>query len=161
MDCSPPDSSVHGDYPGKCTDVGCHALLQGIFPSQGLNPGLLHGRQILYCLSLQGSHKICFWVVSNPGPFVCEVTDVKAEAPVLWPPDAKSLLIGKDPDAGKDRRQEEKGTIEDEMGGWHHWLSGHEFEQAPREGKGQGILMCCSPWGRKESDATEQLNNKV
>ena len=82
-----------------------------------------------------------------------------AEAPILWPPDAKSQLIGKDPDAGKDWRQEEKGATEDEMVGWHHWLNGHEFEKAPGNGKGQGSLVCCSPWGRKESDMMEQLNN--
>ena len=66
--------------------------------------------------------------------------------------------LGKDPDAGKDRRQEEKGTTEDEMVGWHHRLDGHEFEQAPGDGEGQGSLVCCSPWGCKESDttATEQ-----
>ena len=65
---------------------------------------------------------------------------------------------GKDPHAGKDRRQEEKGTTEDEMVGWHHQLSGHEFERALKIGDGQGGLVCCSPWGRKESDMTEQLN---
>ena len=74
------------------------------------------------------------------------------------PPDAKSWLIGKDPDAGKDWRREEKGTTEDEMAGWHHWLDGHEFEQAPGVGDGQGSLVCCSPWGGKESDTTEWLN---
>ena len=85
-------------------------------------------------------------------------TDVEAETPILWPPDAKSWLIGKDPDAGKDWRLEEKGTTEDEMVGWHHWLNGHEFEQTPGVGDGQGGLACCSPWGRKESDVTERLN---
>ena len=69
-----------------------------------------------------------------------------AEAPILWSPDAKSLLIGEDPDAGKDRRQEEKGTTEDKMVGWHHRLHGHEFEQASANGEGQGNLMFCSPW---------------
>ena len=87
-------------------------------------------------------------------------TDVEAETLILWPPDAKSRFIRKDPDAGKDWRQEEKGKIEDEMVGWHHWLNGHEFEQAPGDGEGQGSLLCCSPWGRKESDMTEWLNNK-
>ena len=77
--------------------------------------------------------------------------DAEAEAPILWTPDANSQLIGKDPDAGKHRRQEEKGMREDEMVGWHHWLNGHEFEQAPGVGDGQGSLLCCSPWGRKES----------
>ena len=77
-----------------------------------------------------------------------------------WPPDTKSQLIGKDLDAGKDWRQKEKGTKEEEMVEWHHQLNGHEFEQAPGDGEGQGSLVCCSPWGRKESDTTEQLNNK-
>ena len=85
-------------------------------------------------------------------------TDAEAEAPMLWPPDVKNWLIGKDADAGKDWRQEEKGTTEDEMVGWHHWVSGHEFEQAPGDSEGQGSLACCSPWGCKESD-TEWLNN--
>ena len=85
-------------------------------------------------------------------------TDAEAEAPILWPPDVKSWLIGKDPDVGKDWRQEEKGTTEDEMVGWHHRLDGHEFEQAPGVGDGQGSLVCCSPWDCKESDTTERLN---
>ena len=85
-------------------------------------------------------------------------TDVEAETPILWPPDAKSWLIGKDPDAGKDWRQEEKGTTEDEMVGWHHWLNEHEFEYTPGVGDGQGGLVCCGPWGREESDMTEWLN---
>ena len=80
-----------------------------------------------------------------------------AEAPILWPPDAKNWLLGKDPDAGKDWRQE-KGMTEDEMIGWHHWFDGHEFEEALRVGDGQGSLACCSPWGHKESDTTEWLN---
>ena len=82
-----------------------------------------------------------------------------AETPILWPPDAKSQLIGKDPDDEKDWRQEEKGTTLDEMAGWHHQLHGHEFEQALGDGEGQGSLACCSPWGHKESDMTEWLNN--
>ena len=73
---------------------------------------------------------------------------------------AKSWLIRKDPDAGKDRRQAEKGMTEDEMVGWHHWLNEHEFEQASGVGDGQGRLGCCSPWDHKESDMTEQLNWK-
>ena len=86
-------------------------------------------------------------------------TDAEAEAPVLWPPDANSQLIGKDPDASKDWRQEEKGTTEDKVVGWHHEFNGHEFEQTLRDCEGQGSLVCCSPWGQKESDMTEQLNN--
>ena len=84
--------------------------------------------------------------------------DAKAEAPVLWPPHVKSWLIGKDSDAGRDWGQEEKGTTEDEMAGWHHWLDGREFEWTPGDGDGQGGLVCCSSWGRKESDTTEWLN---
>ena len=86
-------------------------------------------------------------------------SDVEAEAPILWPPDLKNWLIGKNPDAGKDWKQEEKGTTEDEIIAWHHQLDGHEFEQAQGVGNGQGSLMCCSPWGRKELDMTEQLNS--
>ena len=85
-------------------------------------------------------------------------TDVEAETPILWSPDVKNWLIWKDPDAGKDWRQEEKGITEDEMVGWHHWLDGHEFGQTPGVGDGQGSLACCNPWGRKESDTTEWLN---
>ena len=85
-------------------------------------------------------------------------TDAEAETPVLWPPDAKNWFLRKDSDAGKDWRQEEKGTTEDEMVGWHHWLNGHESEQAPGVGDGQGGLAWCSPWGHKESDMSERLN---
>ena len=81
-----------------------------------------------------------------------------AETPILWPPDEKNWLIGKDPDAGKDWRQEEKGTTEGKMVGWQQQLDGHEFEQASGVGDGQGSLAYCSPWGCKESDTTEQLN---
>ena len=80
-------------------------------------------------------------------------TDVEAETPILWPPDAKNRLIRKDPDAGKDGRLEEKGTTEDEMAG--SGLNGHESEQTPGDGEGQGGLTCCSPWGQRESDMTE------
>ena len=85
-------------------------------------------------------------------------TDVEGATPIFWPPDVKNWLIGKDPDAGKDWRWEEKGTTEDEMVGWHHQLDRHEFEQALEVGDGQGNLACCSPWGRKELDTTERLN---
>ena len=82
----------------------------------------------------------------------------EAEAPILWPPAVKGWLIRKDPDAGKNWRQEEKGTTEDEVVGWHHWLDGHEFEQGLGISDGQGSLACCSLWGHKESDTTEWLN---
>ena len=84
--------------------------------------------------------------------------DAKAEALVLWPPHVNSWLIGKDSDAGRDWGQEEKGTTEDEMAGWHHWLNGHEFGWTPGVGDGQGGLGCCNSWGRRESDMTERLN---
>ena len=85
-------------------------------------------------------------------------TDVEAETPILWLPEAKNWLIGKDPDAGKDWRQEKKGTTEDEMVGWHYQLDEHEFEQALRVGDGQGSLACCSSLGHAESDTTGWLN---
>ena len=84
--------------------------------------------------------------------------DAKAETPVLWPPHVKSWFIGKDPDAGRDWGQEEKGTTKDEMAGWHHRLDAHEFGWTPGVGDGQGCLACCDSWGCKESDTTEWLN---
>ena len=84
--------------------------------------------------------------------------DAKAETPVLWPPHARSWLIGKDSDAGRDWGQEGKGMTEDEMAGWHHWINGREFEWTLGVGDGQGSLVCCNSWGRKESDMNEQLN---
>ena len=86
-------------------------------------------------------------------------TDAETEAPILWLPHAKSWLTGRDLDAGKDQRQEEKETIEDEIVGWHHWFNGHGFEQAPGGGEGQGSLACCSPGGQqrvRHDRATEQ-----
>ena len=126
-----------------------------------------------------GPKNWCFWTVvlekTLDSPLDCEETqpvhpkgnqswvfigrtDVEAEILLFWPPDVKNWLIWKDPDVGKDWRQEEKGMTEDEMVGWHHWLNGHEFEWTPGIGDGQGGLACCSPWGRKESDTTEWLN---
>ena len=86
-------------------------------------------------------------------------TDAEAEVPILWPLHAKSWLIRKDPDAGKDWNQEEKGMTEDKMVGWQHQLNGHEFEQAPGDSEGQGSLACCNLWGHKELDRIEQLND--
>ena len=117
------------DFQGKSTGVCCHFLLQGIFPTQESNWGLSHCRQMLYRLNHQGS-----WLI------------------------AKSWLIGKDSDAGRDWGQKEKGTTEDEMAGWHLWLDGREFEWTPGDGDGQGSLVCCDLWGHKESDTTERLN---
>ena len=87
--------------------------------------------------------------------------DAEAETPILWPPDLKYWLIWKDPDAGKDWRQEEQGMTEDEMVEWHHWLNGHEFEYSLEVGDGWGGLACSSPWGCKELDMTEWLNQIV
>ena len=86
-------------------------------------------------------------------------TDAEGEAPIFWPPDANSWLIAKDPNAGKDWGQEEKGAVEDEMVGAHHWLNGHEFEQTPGDSKGQGNVVYCSPWDHKALDRTEWLND--
>ena len=99
--------------------------------------------------------------VNQPQIFIGR-TDDEAEAPILWPPHVKKWLIGKDSDAQKDWRQE-NGTTEDEMVGWHHWLSrhGHEFEQALGDGEGQGCLPWCSPWGRKESDTTDSVSVSI
>ena len=121
----------------------------------------------------------CFWTVvlqkTLESPLDCKETqpvhpegdqswvfngraDVEAEMPILWPPDAKSWLIWKDPDAGKDWEQEEKGTTEDEMVGWHHRLNGHGFGWTPAVGDEQGGLACCGSWGHNDSDWTEWLN---
>ena len=86
-------------------------------------------------------------------------TDAEAETPILWPPDVKRWLVGKNPDARKDWRREETGMTEDEMVGWHHWFHVHEFEQALGVGDGQGGLACCSPWGRRvRYDTATELN---
>ena len=85
-------------------------------------------------------------------------SDAEAEAPILWPSDVKTWLIGKDLDAEKDWRQEEKGATGDETVGWHHQLNGHEFAQTLGDDEGQGILVCCGPWGHKESDMMGRLN---
>ena len=107
-------------------------------------------------LGLQGDPTSPFWRRLVLGVLWKEWS--KAETPVLWPPHAKSWLIGKDPDVARDWGQEEKGTTEDEMAGWHHQLDGHEFEWTPAVGDGQGGLAYCSSQGLKESDMTERMN---
>ena len=99
----------------------------------------------------------CWVTVHQPWDFFGG-NDAEAETPALWPPHAKSWLIGKDSDARRDWGQEEEGMTEDEMAGWHHRLDGREFQWTPGAGEGQGCLACCSSWGCKESDTTEQLN---
>ena len=97
------------------------------------------------------------WILTKPW-ILTKRTDAEAETPILWPPHAKSWLIGKDSDAGKDWGQK-KRVSEDEMVGWHHWCNEHELGQTPGDGDGQGRLVYCSPWGRKELDMTEWLNS--
>ena len=107
-------------------------------------------------LGLQGDPTSPFW--RRSALVFIGRTDAKAETPVLWAPHAKSWLIGKNSDAGRDWGQEEKGMPEDEMAGWHHWLDGRESEWTPGIGDGQGGLVCCDSWGCKELDRTEWLN---
>ena len=108
-------------------------------------------------LGLQGDPSSPSLKEISPGCFFGK-NDAKAETPLLWPPHAKSWLIGEDPDAGRDWEQEEKGTTDDEMAGWHQWLDGRESEWTPGDGDGQGGLMCCESWGCKKSDMTKRLN---
>ena len=133
----------------------------------------------LDCEESWASKNCCFWTVvlekTLESPLDCKEiqpvhsegdqpwdffgrTDAKAETPILWPPYTKSWLIGKDSDAGRDWGQEEKGSTEDEMAAWHHWLDGRESEWTPGVGDGQGGLAFCNSWGRKELDTTERLN---
>ena len=128
------------------------------------------------CWRIDAFELWCFWTVEKTleSPLDCKEIqpvhskgdqswvffgrkDAKAETPVLWPPHVKSWLIGKNSDAGRDWGQEEKGTTEDEMAGWHHQLDGYEFEWTPGVGDGQGSLVCCNSWGGNESDTTERL----
>ena len=120
-----------------------------------LNYGV--GKDSWETLGLRRSNQSILKEISQSWVFF-ERKDAKAETPVLWPPHAKSWLIGKDSDAGRDWGQEEKGTTEDEMAGWHHHLDGSESEWTPEVGDGQGGLVCCDSWGRKESDMTERLS---
>ena len=167
LNCSPTDSSVHGILQARIPEWVAKPY-PGDLPDPGIEPTSL----ALQVASLPLSHwgrprEICRVLIKSNQPILkgkkswifIGRTDVEAEAPIPWPPDAKSWLIEKDPDARKDWRQEEKGTIKDKMGGWHLWFNGHEFEQIPGDCEGQGSLTCCSPWGHKKSDMTEQLNN--
>ena len=159
-------------------------ILDSIFKSRDIaNKGpFSQGYGFMWKLNCDDSWVLknwCFWIVvfekTLESPLDCKEiqsghpkgnqswifigrTDAEAEIPILWPPDVKNWLIRKEPDAGKDWRQEEMGTTEDAMVGWHHWLNGQEFEWAPGVGDGQGSWACCSPWGCKGSDTTERLN---
>ena len=138
-------------------------------------PVVMYGCESLDCEESSAPNNWCFWTVvlekTLESPLDCKEiqpihskgeffgrTDVEAETSILWPPHVKSWLTGKDPDAGRNWGQEEKGTTEDEMVGWHHWLNGHEFGWTPGVGDMQGGLACCNSWGRKEADTTEWLN---
>ena len=162
MDCSPPGSSVHEILQEKILEWIAMTSSRG--SSQPRN--WTHVSYV-FCIAFE---LWCWrrllkvpWTARrsnqsipkeiNPWIFIGR-TD--SEAAILWSPDANSWLIGKDPDAGKDWRQE-KGTTEDEMVGWHHLLNGHEFGQTPGNGEGQGSLEYCSPWDYKELDTTEPL----
>ena len=113
---------------------------------------------ILYIVTLGSSPgSTTYWCVTlDKGSKILQHSFYSCK--ILWPPDVKSWFIWKDPNAGKDWGQEEKGTTEDEMVGWHHWLDGHGFGKTPGVGDGQGGLVCCGSWGHKESDTTERLN---
>ena len=169
--------------PGKNTGVGCYSLFQGIFLTQGSipRPPSLQEDSLVSEPPVGSSKE--GWVLKNwcfqtvvlekilespldyreinpvnpkgnqPWMFIGE-TAAEGEAPILWQLDAKSPLIGKDPNAGKDWRQEKKGITEDEIIGWHHWLIGHEFEQTLGDGEGQGSLACWRPWDHKVLDIT-------
>ena len=153
-----------------------------IFPFSHLDFMLTSGHVWMWELDCEESwapKNRCFWIVvlekTLESPLDCKEVqpvhpkgnqswlfigraDAEAETPILWLPHGKSWLIGKDPDAGRDWGQEEKGTTEDEMAGWHHWLNGGESEWTPGVGDGQGSLACCGSWGHKESDMTERWN---
>ena len=131
-----------------------------LFVSDGQNIGasasasvLIKNIQVLFPLGLTGLISYN-WVTFTHFTFIGR-TDAEAEAPIFWPSDVKCWLIRKDPDYGKDWRQEENGTTEDKMAGWHHWLNRHKFEQVLGDVEGQGSLMCCSPWSCEYSDTTE------
>jgi len=144
---------IVGERPGetpsalRCLSYLISSLLKTRKKAFFLPPSDVYVRSFLYisCTLI----KFCYTKIGK--------NDAKAETPALCPPHAKSWLIGKDSDAGRGCGQEEKGTTEDEMAGWHHWLDGRESEWTPGVGDGQGGLACCNSWGRKESDTTERL----
>ena len=125
---------------------------------RNLNKYYNNNRLIVVCLySLLDSKEIKPVNTKGNQPWIfIGRTDAEAEAPILWSPEVKSHLIGKEPVTGKDLRQEKKGETEDEMVGWHHWLNRHEFEQTPGDSEGHGSLACCSQWGCKDLDTSEQ-----
>ena len=174
MDCSPPGSSVHGILQTR--------ILEWVTTLSSRGSSWPRDRTWIFCIAgrlftVWATRNWCFRTVvlekTLESPLDCkEIKPVNpkrnqpwifigrtgAEAPIFWPPDVKNWHTGKDPDAGEDWGQEEKGATENEMVGWHHWVNGHEFEQTLGVNEGQGSLVCCSSWGHKESDTTEWLN---
>ena len=164
MDCIPPGSSIHGIFQARMLEWVAISFFRGSsWARDQAQASHTLGRLFTIWVTREDEDTVkCLLRACNPKGNQSWIsigrTDAEAKVPILWPPDAKGWLIRKDPDAEKDWRQEEKGTIENEMIGWHHWLNGHEFEQALGFGEGQGSLECCSPWGRQELDTTQWLN---
>ena len=170
----PPPSLYHASGSSQCTSpkhpVSCFEPGLAIrFTHDNIHVSMPFSQIILPSPSPTESKRLFYTSVSlllsriqgyryHLSKFHIYALDAKAETPVLWPPHAKSWLIGKDSDAGRDWGQEEKGTTEDEMPGWHHRLDGCESEWTPGVGDGQGGLASCNSWGRKESDTTERMN---
>ena len=155
--CSPPGSSVHGILQARILEQVALPSSRGSFWPRDqtcISYVSCIGRCVLYHALHQPVLKSLVYLSSDLFEYR---NDAKAEIPVLWPPHAKTWLIGKDSDAGRDWGQEKKGTTEDEMAGWHHWLDGRESQWTPGVGDGQGGLACCNSWGRKELDRTERL----
>ena len=164
------------DKPRQHTKKQRHYFTNGSPWSQSYGFSSSHGRWTIKkaeCQRIDGFELWCWrrllrfpWTAKRSNHWSLEKswtligkTDAEAEAPILCLPDVKSWLIRKDSNPGTDWGQEEKGATESKMVGWHHWLNGHEFEQAWRDGEGQGSLVCCSPWGFKELEVTEWLND--
>ena len=151
MDCNTPGSSVHGISQTRILEWVAISSSRGTSQPRDWSQRVLIYRTPTYIrltVELQINNEHRFF---NHVPM----------APIRWPPDVKSWLIGKDPDAGKDGRQEEKGATKDEMVGWHHQCNGHELGQTPGDGVGQGSLACSSPWGCKELNVTWQLTMRA
>ena len=160
MDCSLPRSSLHGILQARVLEWVAISFSRG--SSQPRDQTLLScipGRHFNLWATREAPWNRTLSLKGKQSSIFIGMTDSEAEAAILWPLDVKSLLIGKDPDAGKDWSQEEKGTTGNEMvGNWDGWLNGHEFEQALGDGEGQRSLVGWSPWGCKESDMTKQPN---
>ena len=159
MDCSPPGSSVHEISQARILEWVTISFSRGFSWTRDWTCVSCIGRQVVYPRAMFLDHMVIMFLISrdcHSGLYSsCTIVHFHQQRTRVHclhiltntlATDAKSWLIRKDPDAGKGWRQEEKGTTEDEMAGWHHWLDGHEFEQAPGAGEGQGGLVCCSPW---------------